>query len=169
MLSTLLMFVQAFDLKVKLDLFNNTAKASGNEVYGGWIDHLSNAEFNITTNNRYAVSSNPVRICMCTNHSFPQCKIEKQFNIFPGQMFKIEAAAVGQRYGIVSPIVTAELLDSDGCLEQGQEVQSVGRECTILYYTVYSNRKFESIKLTVGDLSTKPYFKEKFFQLGTLI
>ena len=26
------------DFKLKLDLFNNTAKASGNEVYGGWID-----------------------------------------------------------------------------------------------------------------------------------
>ena len=146
--------------KVKFELFNNTAKTSGNEVYGGWIDRFSDAEFNITVNNRYAVSSNPVRICMCSNQSFPQCKMEKEFNIFPGQMFQIEAAAVGQRYGIASSIVTAELLDSDGHLDQGQEVQSVGRECTVLYYTVYSNRKFENIKSTVGDQSIRPRFKD---------
>ena len=68
--------------KVKFDLFNNTAKTSGNEVYGGWIDGLSYAEFNITINNRYAVSSNPLRICECMYHSSPQCKIEKELYIF---------------------------------------------------------------------------------------
>ena len=143
--------------ELKFDLFNNTAEVSGNEVYGGWIDCIPNAEFNITIDNYHAVTSNPLRICMCTNSS-PDCMAEKEFDIFPGQMFQIEAVAVGQRYGIVSNIVTAELLDSNGNLEQGQDVQSVGRECTMLYYTVYSNQDFERIKLTVGDLLTKPFF-----------
>ena len=141
--------------KLKFDLFNNTAKVSGNEVYGGWIDCIYDAEFNITIDNYHAITSNPLRICMCT-HSIPECVIETEFDIFPGQMFQIEAVAVGQRYGIVPNIVTAQLLDSDGKLEQGQDVQSVGRECTMLYYTVYSNQNFERIKLTVGDLLTKP-------------
>ena len=141
--------------KLKFDLFNNTAKVSGNEVYGGWIDCISDAEFNITINNYHAVTSDPLRICMC-NHSAPECINEKEFEIFPGQMLQIEAVAVGQRYGIVSDIVTARLLDSNGGnLGQGQDVQSVGRECTMLYYTVYSNQDTESIKLTVGDLHTR--------------
>ena len=76
----------------------------------------------------------------------------KEIDIFPGQMFKIEAVAVGQRYGIASSIVTAQLLDSNGSnLEQGQDMQSVGGEYTVLHYTVYSNQNFESIKLTVGE------------------
>ena len=141
------------DFKLKLDLFNNTAKASGNEVYGGWIDCISNAKFNITIDNFRAVTSNPLRICMCTN-SIPNCITEKELTIFPGQMFQFKAAAVGQRYGIVSNIVTAELLGSNGNLEQGQDVQSVGGECTMLYYTVYSNQDFERIRLRVGDLLT---------------
>ena len=151
--------IQDDGFELKLDLFNNTAKVSGNEVYGGWIDCISNAEFNITVDNYHAVSSNPLRICMC-NHSEPDCYIftEKKFDIFPGQIFQIEAVAVGQRYGIVPSIVTAQLLDSSGNLEQGQDVQSVGRECTMLYYTVYSNQNTESIKLTGGDLFTKPIF-----------
>ena len=141
--------------KLQLDLFNNSAKVSGNEVYGGWIDCIPSAKFNITIDNYHAVTSNPLRICTCTN-STPDCVIETEFDIFPGQMFQIKAAAVGQRYGIVPNIVTAQLLDSDGNLEQGQDVQSVGGECTMLYYTVYSNQDFERIKLTVGDLLTKP-------------
>ena len=143
----------------KFDLLNNTAKVSGNEVYGGWIDCIRNAKFNITINNYHAVSSNPLRICMCT-HSIPECRAEKEFNIFPGQMLQIEAVAVGQRYGIVPYVVIAQLLDSKGNLGQGQDVQSVGRECTMLYYTVYSNQNFERIKLTVGDLLTKPLLKD---------
>ena len=160
------MYIENFDLeyytffffegykffKLKFDLFNNTAKVSGNEVYGGWIDCISNAEFNITINNYHAVTSNPLRICMCTQSS-PDCITEKEFDIFPGQIFQIEAVAVGQRYGIVPSIVTAQLLDSNGNLGQGQDVQSVGRECTMLYYTVYSNQNFERIKLTVGEPS----------------
>ena len=143
--------------KLKLDLFNNTAKASGNEVYGGWIDCIPNAEFNITIDNYHAVTSNPFRVCMCTN-LLPECIAEKEFDIFPGQIIQIEAVAVGQRYGIVPSVVAAQILDSNGNLGQGQDVQSVGRECTMLYYTVYSNRNFERIKLTVGDLSIEQMF-----------
>ena len=49
---------------------------------------------------------------MCTNHSYHQCINEKEVDIIPGQNLQIEA--VGQRYGIVPAVVTAELLDSDG-------------------------------------------------------
>ena len=135
-------------LELKMDLFNNTAKVAGNEVYGGWIDCITSpAEFNITINDHYAVASTPLRICMCTNHSTPQNTTEKKVNIFPGQTFHIEAVAVGQRYGIVPSIVTAELLDSDGHLDQGKEVQHVGKECTILNYTVYSSQRNKGINL----------------------
>ena len=33
----------------------------------------------------------------------------------------------------------------------------MGRECTTLYYTVYSNRNFENMKLSVGDLLAKQH------------
>lgn len=133
---------------------------SGDEVYGGWIDRISNADFYITINNYHAVSSNPLRICMCI-HSSPDHITEKEVDIFPGQTFEIAAVAVGQRYGIVPGVVNAQLLDTKSKLEQGQEVQSVGRECTTLYYTVYSNQKFESIKLTVGEQFIKSFFKHE--------
>lgn len=82
-------------------------------------------------------------------------------SVFPGQKFEIEAVAVGQRYGIVPSIVTAELLDTSSGksrLGQGKDVQSMGRQCTILDYTVHSNKTIEKIRLTVGDLPTNPKF-----------
>ena len=85
--------------------------------------------FNITTDDYYAVCADPVRICMCTN-SLPDCINETTVSVFPGQKLKIGAVAVGQRYGIVPSIVTAELLDASGGnshLGQGKDVQSVGR------------------------------------------
>ena len=131
-------------------------------MYGGWIDcfYQLYRTFSINSQTSYAVSSNPLRICLCC-HSSPACIPLKQIDIFPGQTFQIEAVAVGQRYGIVPSIVSAELLESDGNrhLDQGQEVQSVGRECTKLYYTVYSNRKYEIIQLTVADVRTETLYK----------
>ena len=146
------------DFKLKFDLFNNTAKVSGNEVYGGWIDCISNAEFNITFSDYHAVSSEPLRICMCVNSS-PDCVTEKEVSTFPGQKFEIEAVAVGQRYGIVPYTVAAELLNSSASLEQEQDVQSVGKECTKLHYAVYSNQIFENVKLTVERQIIKTLFK----------
>ena len=137
--------------------FNNTARISGNEVYGGWIDCISYyVKFRIDS--YHAVSSNPIRICICS-HSSPECATQIEVDIFPGQTFQIKAVAVGQRFGIVPSIVAAQLLDSEGKLKQGQDVQSVGRECTMLHYTVYSNKKFEHIQLAVADPFIETLFK----------
>ena len=97
---------------------------------------------------------------MCTN-SLPDYINETMVSVFPGQKFEIEAVAVGQRYGLVPSIVTAELLDASSGksrLGQGKDVQSMGRQCTILDYTVHSNKTIEKIRLTVGDLPTNPKF-----------
>ena len=98
-----------------LDFFNNTAKLSGNEVHGGWINSIYKAEFNIINDNHYAVTSNPLRVCMCT-YSSPKCVSQKNISIFHGQTFRIEAVAVGQRYGIVPGAVYARLLDSESII-----------------------------------------------------
>ena len=48
-------------------------------------------------------------------------------NIFPGENFEIEAAAVGQRLGIVPSIVSVIESPNEGSLSTGQDVQSVAR------------------------------------------
>ena len=63
---------------------------------------------------------------------------EHRINIFPGETFEIKAVAVGQRLGIVPSIVSVIDLESsdDGSLSIGQDVYSVGRQCTTLQFTV---------------------------------
>ena len=46
---------------------------------------------------------------MCIS-SLPDCISEISVSIFPGERFEIKAAAVGQQYGIVPSIMTAQLL-----------------------------------------------------------
>ena len=72
--------------------------------------------------------------------------------VFPGQTFEIEAVAVGQRMGIVPSIVFAQFNDEEGQLRQGQDVQNVGRKCTVLYFTIHSSKTFKKLNLKVQQI-----------------
>ena len=90
-------------------------------------------------------------MCLCIN-SVPDCNIfEHPLAVYPGEMFEIEAVAVGQRMGVVPSIVIADLSD-ESILYKGQDVQSVGKECTTLQYKVHSLRTREAITLRAQDI-----------------
>ena len=132
---------------------NNSAEIAGNDVYGGWIDvcKFSLIIWNSTQNDYNAVTSNPIRICMCLN-SIPTCSIaDYRMRLFPGQTSEIDAVAVGQRIGIVPSIVLAQFSDEEGSLGEGQSVQSVGRECTRLQFTIYTVKQSKQLLLRAQD------------------
>ena len=139
---------------VQLYFSNNSAGLAGNELYGGWMELMYperyfNLIFKLPKHDGYTVASNPIRICKCTN-SVPTCEITVyKVNCYPGQTFEIEAVAVGQKMGIVPSTVMAQLADEGGSLGYEQNVQSVGKSCTALQYRVHSEKKQESLNLTV--------------------
>ena len=139
---------------VNLQLSGDKATVAGNEVYGGWIDIFDDAtRYNTSRNDSglSTVASNPTRVCLCIN-SVPDCTItEHQIAVFPGEMFEAEAVAVGQRFGVVPSIVIPDLREK-GILYKGQDVQSVGKECTTLEYKVHSLNAREEITLKAQDL-----------------
>ena len=145
--------------KVHLHLDHNFAKVSGNDLYGGWIDNHRLKDIFllswIPANNydsRYAIASDPIRICICST-SFPMCnETDYPISVFPGQTFPIKVVAVGQRMGIVPSVVTAELSGYEGWLGEGQGVQGVGRECTTLKFTIFSLEKTIKLELKVRDV-----------------
>ena len=144
----------------------NVAEQAGNDIYGGWIDRIQNARdsFILSDSSPYTVSSNPIRVCMCIN-SVPVCNItEYQKDIFPGQTFEIEVVAVGQRFGIVPSIVTAQISDGEGSLSAGQNIQSTGKRCKSLYFTVFSIRKLIVINITVQEFRAPCKDLSSFFQ-----
>ena len=75
-------------------------------------------------------------------------------NIFPGENFEIEVAAVGQRLGVVPSIVSVTESPSKDSLSTSQDVQSVGRQCTTLHFTVSTQRSLYTLKLRVQDAGT---------------
>ena len=172
---------------------NNTAKLSGNALYGGWLDfctqilsiiqitqrnHTVFNELHITYEELSLVSSSPSRVCLCIN-STPQCDIthyKYEQPLSPGQSFKIHAVAVGQRFGTVPSTVIAEFINASVKIDDVQQVQKVGRNCTTLNYTVKSPNEEEILLLKVernfvpepdssspifAALQKIPYYKEQ--------
>ena len=151
-------------------LSNNTAILGGDQLYGGWIDwyykiaarqvyYNGEAISNMLTfdpEGKDDVSSDPVRVCMCTN-GIPYCNLSHYFyEIFPGQTITLEVVAVGQRYGTVVAVVTPSFVtlksSSDhiltGKVAEIQNVQVVQRSCTTLQYTVTSSNTEEILQIT---------------------
>ena len=139
-------FTQALDLpfifsyniyEMQAYFSNDVAEHAGNEVFGGWIDRVHNAEnlFNFSDNHPHnMVTSNPTRVCMCANSS-QICNITEYTKVvFPGQTFAVEAVAIGQRFGIVPSLVTVITGNGDQILDAGQYTQSTGRQCRALFF-----------------------------------
>ena len=102
---------------------------------------------------RYAIASDPIRICICED-AFPMCnQTDYHVKAYPGQTFQIEVVAVGQRMGIVPSVITTELSDGEGLrLGEGQAIQGAGRECTALNFAIFSLKKSKTLNLKVRDV-----------------
>ena len=156
-----------FEDNARLHFANNTASFGGDDIYGGWIDvnnNYGNAKFNILDQditvfegNKDAMTSDPIRVCKCTNSS-PNCTItEEEMELFPGQIFALEIVAVGYGYGTVKTFVSATLdLQLHGLVFNNnsnqaarigklEKVQNVGRSCTLVNYTIFSPNKEETL------------------------
>ncbi len=153
-------------INVNANFSNNTAEVAGDDIYGGWIDTISAQLINLTghppqKDSLHAVTSDPIRICICF-HSPPVCNVtEYQTEVFPGESFEIEAVAVGQRMGIVPSIVRASFTDGEGRLGNAEDVQTVGKQCTTLKFTAYMSKKKKSIELSVQN-GAVPNFSDRF-------
>ena len=150
--------------RIRVNLQNNSAH-TGTAVYGGQIDECYFLVDNIPWKNKFllsqqsgkifndtfhyvytqtAISSDPVRVCLCENQTANCNSKIKVKNISPGEMLDISAAVVGQRRGNVSGIIIAEFFTpqihnvSIGKREFSQQVKL---SCTSLVYTVFSQRE----------------------------
>ena len=132
---------------------NNTAGQAGSAIYGGWINQSrSTFDFSGQSMDLSVVSSDPTKLCLCSK-SLPSCtKTVYSVELIPGETFSIEIVAVGQRYGVVPSRVSANYLgQTTAKLGKLQYTQNVGNQCTNLEYTVKSNFKTETLKLTVSS------------------
>ena len=154
------------DVNATFHFINNTARFSGNQIHGGWIDWWISIDklplsFNKNATNMshfepdgpLAVSSGLMRVCICTN-SVTNCGItEYQTDVFPGQTINLEVVAVGQRYGTTISFIIAstdekeESVANPEVIPEAEYFQNVQRTCTPVHYTIMSPKNEERLHL----------------------
>ena len=159
-----------FGINCTINLINNTAKRGGSALYGiasscgtppnSDYDYLFSA-ITIIPDSFSAVSSDPLRVCICPDQSTPDCLAilpgqnipHLHYTVYPGQNFTIPAAVVGFNFALTSGSVYAEfLLNSEASLgSEFQKVQGVSHTgCSQLQYSVLSKTTQETLVLTTN-------------------
>ena len=162
----------SFGNNSKMDLLHNTAERGGSAMYGIFMSAVvclepkySDYEYlidiiTITPDNFSAVSSDPLRVCICPDQSTPDCLAilpdqnipHLHYTVYPGQNFTIPAAVVGFNFALTSGSVYAQFVSSDAFLgSDTQYVQGVNQTGCIqdqLQYSVLSDKIQEILVLT---------------------
>ena len=161
----------------KMDLLHNTAERGGSAMYGIVLSAVVCLEpkdsayeylydtITIIPDSLSAVSSDPLRVCICPDQSTPDClailpdQNIPHYTVYPGQIFTIPAAVAGFNFALTSGSVYAQFLSSDASLgSDTQYVQGVNQTgCSPLQYSVLSDKIQEILVLTtdgrqVGDI-----------------
>ena len=168
--------IRAF-LNVSIHFSSNHAQKAGSAVYGGSVDSCAiDLVYNTTSVQGIArfnwqvpnlelepnsISSDPFQVCLCKdgvlNCNTPE--LDRQMQVYPGQLLKLSVVATGQRDGTVPAVVRAFFHGTDkyASVPQFQDTQNVSNICTELYYEVHSSATNNSATLVLyadGPCST---------------
>ena len=149
---------------------NNTADSYGSAIYGVSVSSmLCDSGFDFyrlfdtlvfDPDEVSAVSSDPLRVCICLDQSTPDClailpdqnTTQLHYTVYPGQNFTIPAIVVGFNFAFTNGPVYAQFIDSDPDNLLGSEtqyLQGASRTgCTPLQYSVLTDRKEVTLVLT---------------------
>ena len=171
----------SFGKNSTMDLLQNTAERGGSAMYGIIISDVAcsslkdgdyNYLFDIITiipDSFSAVSTDPLRVCICPDQSTPDCLAilpdqnipHLHYTVYPGQNFTIPVAVVGFNFALTSGSVYAQFLSLDASPgSDTQYVQGVNQTgCSQLQYSVLSDKKQETLVLAtngrrVGDIDS---------------
>ena len=173
------------DANVQLTFEGNHAPIAGDAIYGGRVDschmhslsptllpihrrlvipsiEVFNTLFNFTksTPSLSLISSDPNRIRFCNNASINYVysqTLRKQ--VYPGQLFEVEAVVIGQ-YNGTSPGVVSAVVDTGNTaevLETVQVTQETHTTCTKLQYRILSSKSYEVIHLRPAGVKQELY------------
>ena len=145
----------------------NRASEQGSNLFGGLLDrcipspfaevyrvtsriHYSGITYfgNISNTELDSISSRPVRVCFCNSEHKPDCSYQPPtIRVQKGKEFNVSLVAVDQVNHTVNADISSVLSSPLGGFGEGQQTQSVGRNCTILTYNVFSPHDFETLYL----------------------
>ena len=155
-----------YEKNISIHFSDNMANEQGSNVFGGLLDRCIPSPFtetyqanndknntssvtylqNISTIEPDSISSQPVRVCFCTNNGTePDCSYQPPtIKVKKGELFTVSLVAVDQ----VNHSVAANIIGSlSGGFDEGQQIQAVKNKCTNLTYNVFSKEENETVKL----------------------
>ena len=162
----------SFGANSRVEFVNNLAESGGSAMYGIALsravctdgldpESILNGSLVIEPDDFSAVSSDPLRVCICLDQSTPDCLAilpdqnfpHLHYSVYPGQTFTIPVAVVGFNFAVTSGSVYAQFLGNSDAFfglrsQQVQNDNSTG--CSPLQYSVLSNKKEEMLVLTTN-------------------
>ena len=157
------------DASINILFFGNTASEQGANIFGGLLDRCIPSPFaevngqletpshyrgvsylgNITNINTLGtISSLLVRVCFCKSESEPDCSYQPPtIKVKKGEAFTMPLVAVDQVNHSVDANIISSLSSQDGGFSEGQQTQSVGKNCSNVTFNVFSPHNSETINL----------------------
>ena len=102
-----------------------------------------------------AVSSVPMRVCLCHHDLRPHSYSDSAIEVYPGEPFTLSAVVVGADFGATVGTVHATLAAKLKPADQHAQWIANPKVCSQLNYTVFSRNKHEAIYFTATDTSLK--------------
>ena len=152
-----------------LGFSDNTASEQGANIFGGLLDRCIPNPFaevyrQEAPPSRYSgvsylgdianikalstISSLPVRFCFCKSESEPDCSYQPPtIKVKKGEAFTMPLVAVDQVNHSVDANIISSLSSQDGGFSEGQQTQSVGKNCSNVTFNVFSPHNSEMINL----------------------
>ena len=111
-----------------------------------YLENISNATALDT------ISSLPIQICFCNSDvnglSEPDCSYQPPtIKVKKGEAFTVPLVAVDQVNHSVDANIINSLSSQDGGFSEGQQTQSVGKNCSNVTFNVFSSHNSETIQL----------------------
>ena len=150
----------------------NTASEQGANIFGGLLDRCIPSPFaevynlqleappyysgvsylgNITNITALdTISSLPVRVCFCKSESEFDCSYQPPtIKVKKGEAFNmpLSIVAVDQVNHSVDANIISSLSSQDGGFSEGQQIQSVRKNCSNVTFNVFSPHNYETINL----------------------
>ena len=141
-------------LNVSMYFDNNSAVEAGTDLYGGSVDNcslnsfkfltyyhdsraISGYLFDVMTESKLAISSDPLHICTCRD-GLTNCNGSYYPEpVYPGGTLEVPVIALGQRKGTTTAVIQV-VGTSNIKLSSLEYSQKIDNKCNILKYTIHS-------------------------------
>ena len=163
-------FNPSFNACVNISFDNNKAEKGGDDVYGAGVSDCPDVVR--TSPGMSAVSSDPLRVCICDRNGTPQCDtplttVTHEYQAYPGQISTVPVVLVGVEYGTTTGVVYSYVGKSENVTlglmsnEENGLVIDDPNHCTDLTFFLLSSHNV-TVYLSIMNQDTQKLYHQYF-------